>query len=119
MTWSAKQIVGSVLGSYRAVDGREYRITRWPDEEKANRNVPEVDAIAEADGAPALAIEVTKIETFTGQHFDDRRTYNPHHLQQYCFLGPAEVLNFVNLPNLRLGPKHDAYWEQAMRDGRV
>jgi hypothetical protein len=39
------------------------------------------------------------------------RTYNPHRLGWYGFLGPQELLDSVNQPNLRLGPKHEEYWE--------
>ncbi len=67
MDWSDRDIVLSCLKHYPA----SYAVTSWPEE--SNRNAPEIDAYAEAPGAPPLAIEVTKIESFADQRFDDRQ----------------------------------------------
>jgi hypothetical protein len=280
MTWSSDDIVLACLEKYKAALGIEYRVTRWPDREESGS--PEIDTYAEAPDAMPLAFEVTKIESFSDQRFDDRRiaeladfleselgsvfpqgvfvlvqsgvikpgfdwkqgharikayllkvatalqpgtsryvipdvpfpvfisyepdlrtrfavgrispadepksggllrsmekalqhkatrlqeyrtagaravlileshdialishvnvyvaflkarkqvetshldhvwfcrTNNPHRLDQwYCFLGPDEILDRVNLPHLRLGPRYDAYWETGIREGRV
>jgi len=56
-------------------------------------------------------------------HLDDVwfcRTANPHRLDEwYAFDGQSDVLDHVNLPNLRLGPRYDLYWEKAIEEGRI
>jgi hypothetical protein len=48
------------------------------------------------------------------------KTYNPHRLDEwYGFHGLQQVLDKVNLPNLRLGPAHDEYWRRALAEGRA
>jgi hypothetical protein len=50
-------------------------------------------------------------------HLDDvwlARTYDPNQIDWYCFLGPQALLDGVNLPNFRLGPKYASEWEEAM-----
>jgi len=61
-------VIRQLVARYNVGAGSAYRVTRWPDKE--NRSSRDCDAIAEAPGLPALAIEHTKVETFSGQSRD-------------------------------------------------
>ncbi|SRR6266542_1317891 len=74
MPWDERDIVAGALDRYRTSQGFNYVVTRWPDRELGRAGGPEIDAFAEGVGATPLAIEVTKVESFSGQHFDDART---------------------------------------------
>lgn len=66
-----KELIARLLDIYNKAQAYQYTITRWPDEEE--RTVRACDALAEFPGAPPLAIEHTKIETFTSRKLDDAR----------------------------------------------
>lgn len=62
------------------------------------------------------------LKTENATHLDDVwfcRTAGPRLDEWYLFRGSEEQLNRINLPNLRLGPRHDQYWELALAEGRV
>ena len=66
-----KELVARLLELYNKAQAHQYAITRWPDEEE--RTARACDAFAEAPGAPPLAIEHTKVETFGSRKLDDAR----------------------------------------------
>lgn len=66
-----KDVIKKLVGTYNSAQPSQYRITRWPDEEERDQRA--CDAWAEAPGAVPLAIEHTKIETFTDRKLDDAR----------------------------------------------
>lgn len=72
--WTDRQITEAFVKMYGGATGLPYRITSWQDDAPSNQNVESVDGLAEAPGVPPLAIEVTKIESFSEQRLDDHQT---------------------------------------------
>ena len=85
MPWADRDIAEAFVALYGRATGIPYQILDWPDDRASNQNTQSVDAIAEAEGAPRLAIEVTKIETFPAQRLDD------HHTRRLAFALEEEL----------------------------
>lgn len=89
-----QRAIDLVLGALNHVEGTSHQVERRPD--RLNREAAEVDAYAEGPGAPPLAIEHTRLETFAGQARDDA-----------WFLEALGSLEGLELPCLlRLYPPH-------------
>jgi hypothetical protein len=67
--WSEDEVIASAITVYQTHVASSYRLTRRPDHEI--RNVPAIDAIVHGDDSPALAIEHTRVESFSAQLLDD------------------------------------------------
>jgi hypothetical protein len=67
--WPEVTVIESSIHAYQAHVSPSYAVTTRPD--LIARNLPEIDAVAEAPGLVPLAIEHTRIESFRGQLLDD------------------------------------------------
>ncbi len=65
------EAIRAFLQHYGAAVGLEYSVVSVPDE--VNRTTPDIDALAEAEGGPRLAIEHTLVQTLRGQKTDNIR----------------------------------------------
>lgn len=68
---SYKNIINKLIEVYNSVQPCQYKITRWPDEKEREQRA--CDAWSEAPAAVPLAIEHTKVETFSNRYLDDAR----------------------------------------------
>jgi hypothetical protein len=71
MAVDQEEVVRRFIKRYAEITGTPCAVTSWPD--RLHRNGRAVDAVAEAEGDPLLAIEHTLVETFQGQKKDSAR----------------------------------------------
>lgn len=64
-------VIKSLVEKYNECKHREYKIVRYPDQE--NSVTKDIDAYATVPGERPLAIEHTRIESFSGQLADNKR----------------------------------------------
>ncbi len=63
--------IAEFIRVFNEATGAEYRVTDHPDE--SNRSSRDIDAVAESEGVPLLAIEHTLVQTMSSQKLDDAR----------------------------------------------
>ncbi len=66
-----KELIKRFVARYNETQGGHYAITRYPDEE--NRQTRDIDAFAEEQRKPALAVEHTRVQTFANEKLDSSR----------------------------------------------
>jgi hypothetical protein len=84
-----KELIKRFVARYNETQGGHYAITRYPDEE--NRQTRDIDAFAEEQRKPALAVEHTRVQTFANEKLDSSR------FMRIC--GQLERVSRVRIPS--------------------
>ena len=69
--WSDSALLDATLRAYQECVDSRYHLAHRPD--RSNRSSKEVDAILESPGRESIAIEITALESFSGQFLEESR----------------------------------------------